>query len=56
MSLSENTKHVLLDNLFYSPNTQYTSIKSLYTTVKNKGITYNEVRNFIQNQESSQLF
>ena len=56
MSLSENTKHVLLDNFFYSPNTQYTSIKSLYTTVKNKGITYNEVRNFIQNQESSQLF
>ena len=56
MSLSENTKQVLLDNLFYSPNTQYTSIKSLYAAVKNKGITYNEARNFIQNQESSQLF
>ena len=56
MSISANTKQVLLENLYYSPNTQYTSIKSLYSAVKNKGITNNEVRDFIQNQESSQLF
>ena len=29
MSISANTKQVLLENLYYSPNTQYTSIKSL---------------------------
>ena len=56
MSLSANTKEVLLTNLFYSPSTQYTSIKTLHDAVKNKGITYNEVRDFIQRQETSQLF
>ena len=55
MSLSANTKEVLLWNLYYAIGAQFTSIKSLYDQVKNKGITY-EVRNFIQNQESSQLF
>ena len=56
MSLSANTKEVLLWNLYYDMGAQFTSIKSLYDQVKNKGITYHEVRNFIQNQESSQLF
>ena len=56
MSLSENTKDVLLGNLYYSPNTLFTSIKSLYEAVKNKKITYNEVKQFIQKQESHQLF
>lgn len=56
MSLSANTKEVLLWNLYYAIGAQFTSIKSLYDQVKNKGITYDEVRNFIQNQESSQLF
>ena len=58
MSLSANSKEILLQNLSYSLNTQFTSIKSLHTAVKNKGITYNEVRtlNRIKNQESSQLF
>ena len=56
MSLSKNTKEVLLWNLFYSIGAQFTSIKSLYDQVKNKGITYDEVRDFIQKQESSQLF
>ena len=56
MSLSENTKEVLLTNLYYSPNTQFTSIKSLYDAVKNKKITYNEVKLFIQKQESNQIF
>ena len=56
MSLSENTKEVLLTNLYYSPETQFTSIKSLYDAVKNKKITQNEVKQFIQKQESNQLF
>ena len=55
MSLSANKKEVLLWNLYYAIDAQFTSIKSLYDQVTNKWITY-EVRNFIQNQESSQLF
>ena len=56
MSLSANSKQVLLQALYYGKTTQFTSIKSLYDAVKNKGITYEEVRDFIQSQESSQLF
>ena len=56
MSLSEKTKEVLLSNLYYSPNTLFTSIKSLYDAVKSKKITYNEVKQFIQKQESNQIF
>ena len=56
MSLSANTKDVLLTNLYYSPRTQFTSIKSLFDQVRNKGITYNEVRDFIRSQEANQLF
>ena len=56
MSLSENTKRVLLENLYYSPNTQYTSIKALHDAVRNKNITYKEVKTFIQAQEPTQLF
>ena len=47
MSLSANTKEVVLWNLYYAIGTQFTSIKSLYDQAKNKGITYDEVRNFI---------
>ena len=56
MSLSENTKETLLGDLYYSPNTLFTSIKSLYDAVKNKKITYDEVKQFIQKQDSKQLF
>ena len=56
MSLSENTKETLLGNLYYSPNTLFTSIKSLYNAVKNKKITYDAVKQFIQKQDSNQLF
>ncbi len=56
MSLSTNTKDVLLHNLYYAPSTQYTSIKTLYDNVKNKGITYTEVKDFIKNQEANQIF
>ena len=56
MLLSPESKELLLKNLFYSPNTQFTSIKTLYDQVKNKKITYNEVRDFVQSQEATQLF
>lgn len=55
-SLSQEAKEKLLETLFYAPSTQFTSIKSLYDNVKNKGITYDEVREFINNQEATQLF
>ena len=56
MSIGLKTKETLLHALFYSPNTQLTSIKSLYDQVKNKGITNDEVKEFVKNQESNQLF
>ena len=56
MALSTKTKEVLLHNLFYSPNTQFTTAKSLYEQVKNKGITRKEVKEFVDNQECNQLF
>ena len=52
--MSGNKK--LLEILFYSPNTQFTSIKSLYEQVKKRGITYDEVKEFVQKQEATQLF
>ena len=36
MALSNETKEVLLTNLFYSPNTLFTSLKALNDAVKNK--------------------
>ena len=51
-----NANEQLLQILFYSPNTQFTSIKSLYDQVKKRGITYNEVKEFVQKQEATQLF
>lgn len=56
MSLSAKSKQTLLDTLYYGETTQFTSIKSLHDAVKSRGITYKEVRDFIQNQESNQLF
>ena len=56
MSIGLKTKETLLHALFYSPNTQLASIKSLYDQVKNKGITNGEVKEFVKNQESNQLF
>ena len=51
MALSNETKEVLLTNLFYSPNTLFTSVKALYDAVKNKKITQQEVNDFIQNRK-----
>ena len=56
MALSNETKEVLLTNLFYSPNTLFTSVKALYDAVKNKKITQQEVKEFIQKQEVNQLY
>ena len=44
--MSANAK--LMEVLYYSPNTQFTSIRSLYNELKNRGVKYNEVREFIQ--------
>ena len=56
MSISANTKEILLSNLYYSTNTQFTSIRSLYNELKNKGVTYEDVKRFVESQESNQLF
>ena len=56
MVLSAEAKDILLSNLFYSSKTQYTSIKSLYDAVKNKNISYDEVKDFISKQEANQIF
>ena len=56
MSVSSNTKDILLSNLYYSSNSQFTSIKALHDAVKNKGITINDVKEFINKQESHQIF
>ena len=45
-----------LPHNFYSPSIQATSVKKLYELVKNRGITTNKVKEFIQKQEAHQLF
>ena len=54
--LSEDFKNTLLKALFYGADTQFTTIKKLYEQVKKRGITYDEVRNFVKAQEATQLF
>ena len=56
MALRNETKEVLLTNLFYSPNTLFTSVKALYDAVIYKKITQKEVKEFIQKQEVNQLY
>ncbi len=52
-----NSEHdKLLFTKFYDPSTRYTSIKNLYDVVKKDGITLQEVKNFIQKQETTQVF
>ena len=46
----------LMQDLYYNPNTQLTSIRNLYNAVKQNGVKYDEVKQFIQSQESNQLF
>ena len=51
-----SAKEQLMFIKYYNPNIQYTSIKNLYDAVKSNGITLQEVKKFIENQESNQLF
>ena len=51
-----DTNDKLLHILYYSPNVGATSIKKLYEKVKNRGITQKQVREFIEKQESHQMF
>jgi hypothetical protein len=50
-----STNEQVLRELYYSP-TGSTSVNKLYQKVKHNGITFNEVKNFINNQESHQVF
>ena len=50
-SINEN----LLKILYYSPSTTG-SIKQLYEKLKNKGVTYAQVKNWVEQQETHQLF
>ena len=52
--MNTETKNKLLSNLFYGPSST-TSIKKLYEKVKRQGITYNEVKTFVQSQEVYQM-
>ena len=52
--MSENEE--LMFTKYYEPGLKYTSIKKLYDEVKKSGITLQEVKEFIQRQETTQLF
>ena len=51
-----NTNEKLMHELYYSPAVQATSLKRLYDKFKNKGITQKQVKEFLDKQESHQLF
>ena len=52
--MTENEK--LMFTKFYNPSLKYTSIKKLHDEVIKNGITLPEVKDFIQRQETTQLF
>ena len=52
--MNTETKNKLLSNLFYGPSST-TSIKKLYEKLKHQGITYNEIKEFVQKQEVYQM-
>ena len=52
MTTNEN----LLMYLYYSPSVGATSIKKLYERVKERGITMQEVKDFISKQATNQVF
>jgi len=41
---------------YYNPSGQYTSIKNLYDAVKKDGVTLKQTKDFIQKQETTQIF
>ena len=45
----------LLKEIYYNPKTTG-SIRTIYNQVKSHGITYNDVKTFVQNQQTHQIF
>ena len=50
------TEEKLLSVLYYSPSTGISSTKKLYERVKQRGITLQQVKDFISRQEAHQIF
>ena len=46
----------LLNVLYYSPSTGISSAKKLYEKVKQRGITFQQVKDYISKQEAHQIF
>ena len=46
----------LLNVLYYSPSTGISSVKKLYEKVKQRGITFQQVKDYISKQETHQIF
>ena len=46
----------LLNVLYYSPSTGISSAKKLYENVKQRGIPFQQVENYISKQETHQMF
>ena len=46
----------LLNVLYYSPSTGISSAKKLYEKVKQRGITFHQVKDYISKQETHQIF
>ena len=46
----------LLNVLYYSPSTAIYSAKKLYEKVKQRGITFQQVKYYISKQEAHQIF
>ena len=46
----------LLNVLYYSPSTGISSAKKLYELVKQRGITFQQVKDYISKQEAHQIF
>jgi len=46
----------VLDVLYYSPSTGISSAVKLYEKVKQRGITFQQVKDYISKQEAHQIF
>jgi hypothetical protein len=49
-------KENILKEIYYSLDTSLTNARQLYLKVKNQGFIQKQVREFIKNQEISQIF
>jgi len=50
------TEEKLLKVLFYSPSTSSTSVNNLYSTLKHRGVTKEQIKDFVNRQEVTQLY